>query len=204
MQTHTGIFEKYFTVQEEKAILGAAWRERANLISRRDYWTMMVMRHSGGRVASVAALNVGDAEAAVSDKHLTFRNAKGGKTYGIFATKELCLALRALLRIRVVMGYTNDDPDAPLLMSRNHRRITTRSLQLRVEIWRNKAGIRNGTPHFFRHTMGRRLLASSTAESPHKALMFVQGALGHSHLNTTAIYAAPGREEMRRAMEAQA
>lgn len=196
-----GTFERYFTRQEERSILGAAWQLRADLQARRDYWVMMAMRHSGGRGGSIVALNVCDAEEAIAERRLYFRTAKGGRSYDIPVNRLLRRALRELLLVRKAMGYSNADGDVPLLMSRNHKRLNIRSLQLRVKKWCTAAGIAHGTPHFFRHTLGRNLVARSTSPEPR---LIVQRILGHSSINSTAIYTAPGREEIRQAMEGQA
>lgn len=204
MQPTTGVFEKYFTREEEKTLFAACRKQKGDMHALRDYWTMKLMRYSGGRVSSICGLTVGDALSAIAHQDLRFTTAKGGRPYSVAVHKNVRMALLVLLRIRLRMGLRNDDPKAPLLAGRGGRHMTTRNLQLRVEIWRKAAGIQAGTPHFFRHTMGRRMVDESTAQTTDKALLLVQGALGHRSFNTTAIYAAPGREELRQAVEGQA
>lgn len=196
----SGVFERYFTRSEERYLFALVRRQMGNLLSRRDYWIMVAMRHSGGRVGSIAGLNVGDADKALLGEELTFHTAKGGRTYSIHVNRVLRKALRELLKVRMAMGHRNDDPAEPLIMSRKHKRISVRSLQSRVGSWCKFANIK-GTPHFFRHTLGRRIIETSEAREPSR---IVQKVLGHTNPASTAIYTAPGREDVRAAMEAQA
>lgn len=193
-------FEKYFTRDEERRLFSTVRKFRAEILARRDLHVMLVMRQSGGRVGSIAGLNVGDAQRAITDHKLKFNRAKGSRPYEIYANRVCRRALRELLRVRQAQGYTNTDPSAPLIMSRNHNRISVRSLQARVKSWCTAAGIFHGTPHVFRHTLGKRIV--ETSESP-EPLRIAQRALGHRNINTTLIYAAPDRDAVRDAMELQ-
>lgn len=193
-------FEKYFTRDEERRIFATVRKYVADILARRDLYVMLVMRQSGGRVGSISGLNVIDAQNALTDHHLWFRRAKGGRHYKVYANRVCRRALRELLRIRQAQGYRNDKPNAPLIMSRNRNRISVRSLQARVKAWSLAAGVFHGTPHVFRHTLGKRLVESSESREP---LRIVQKALGHRNINTTTIYTAPDRDAVREAMELQ-
>ncbi len=195
------VFERYFTRAEERQILQAARRQAGDVVARRDYWLMVAMRHSGGRVSSMVGLTVEDAQHAIADKILTFRKVKGGRVYKIPANRVLRVAMRELLKVRAAMGFKNHDPAALLLTSRQGAWITVRTVQLRVKHWREVAGLPDGTPHFFRHTLGRRLVEDSTSPAPQR---IAQRILGHTNPSSTAIYISPGREDLRQAMEGQA
>lgn len=195
-----GTFEKYFTRDEERRLFAVVRKYVADVLARRDLYLMVVMRQTGGRVGSIVGLNVGDAQRALTDHKLRFNRVKGGRPYEVYANLVCRRALRELLRVRGAMGYKNADPREPLIMSRNHKRISIRSIQARVKLWCTAAGIVDGSPHFFRHTLGKRLVETSTSREP---LRIVQRVLGHRNINTTTIYTAPDRDDVRDAMELQ-
>jgi site-specific recombinase XerC len=194
-------FEKYYTRDEERRLFATVRKCIADILARRDLHVMVVMRQSGGRVGSIAGLNVGDAQRALSEHKLRFTRVKGGRPYEVHANRVCRRALRELLRVRLAQGYKNTDPNAPLIMSRNHRRISVRSLQARVKKWTLAAAIFHGTPHVFRHTLGKRIVETSTSPEP---LRIAQRVLGHRDISTTTIYTAPDRDTVREAMEMQA
>jgi site-specific recombinase XerC len=136
----------------------------------------------------------------LADRVLTLRDAicKNGNGYSVPLTRQAAKDLRALLAIRKSMGHAHD-ADAPLVVSRNHRGLSVRSYQDRLQHWRELAGLPVGvSPHWFRHTLAKRIMANSTAADP-RGKVFV--ALGHGDINSTAIYTMPDKEDVRLALE---
>ena len=187
---------KYFLPHEEKQLLTTV-KAASSVIAERDYGWMCLLRQTGLRVGSLARLTVFDATEALRIGYL-FYIGKGNRPGKVFINKKAKMALKSLLAARQNMGYIND-PDAPLIMSRNHNGIAIRTLQYRMTFWVEKAGLPlHASPHWWRHTMGIRIIERSTAKVP---LLIVQSVLNHANIKNTAIYTRPGREQIEQSME---
>ncbi len=200
-QTSTStVFERYLTIEEEKHLFSAV-DKFGDMFARRDAAWMRLLRHTGIRVGTMAELTVNDAQQAIRTKRLVLRDeiCKRKNGYTVHANTSALKALRKLLKIREEMGLRNI-PAYPLVMSRNHLPMSIRSYQDRINKWRKEAGLTIGvTPHFFRHTAAQRIMERSTAANP---LLVVKAALGHQHINSSAIYSQPNREQVALDMEA--
>ncbi|MFZ5658791.1 MAG: tyrosine-type recombinase/integrase [Pseudomonadota bacterium] len=193
------VFDRYLAVSEEKQLFRTI-KQFVHLLARRDHAWMRLLRQTGIRGGVLCGLTVHDAELALKENYLRVRAQinKGGREYTVYLNKPARQALQDLLRIRREMGHPQH-PDAPLVMSRNHQGISMRSLQSRMRHWTRVAGLGvEASPHWFRHTLAKRLFSQSTAQDPRG---IAQRALGHASINSTAIYTLPDREAMERAME---
>lgn len=194
-------FERYLTEAEEKAFFDYV-RQFSDVLARRDVAWMTLMRQTGIRVTPMSLLTVSDAKKALSKGYLHVRPEinKRGKGYTVRLNKEAKKQLQVLILIRIEMGYSKDDTDAPLVMSRNHAGMSVRSYQTRMKYWLTRAGVNtHASPHWLRHTLSKRLIKHSTSSNP---LGIVQAALGHSSIASSAVYAMPDKEELEAAMEA--
>lgn len=200
MQKETAL-TRYLTVEEEKQLFKTV-QAFSDVLARRDAAWMQLMRQTGIRVGTMAGLDVRDAQCALREKRLAVRPDinKGGKHgYTVPLNRKAIRALNHLLKIRREMGHPNS-PDSALVVSRNHRRLSVRSFQDRLVHWRDTAGLTlKVTPHFFRHTVGQRVMEHSTAVNP---MRVAQSVLGHRSISSTAIYSKPTREQIEMDMEA--
>lgn len=192
------IFVRYLTVREER-LLFRAIAKCAGQLAVRDLNWMQLMRRTGLRVTPTSRLTVGDAVDALSTGELTVgEHNKRKKRHVCYLTKGTRRNLQALLRTRKALGYSNADHDAPLIMSRNHKGLSVRSFQARMRLWVKRAGLEVvATPHWFRHTLGKRIMQESTAKDPRRIAQLV---LGHTRMETTLIYTQPDREDIQRTM----
>ncbi len=72
--------------------------------------------------------------------------------------------------------------ESPLLVTRCHRRLPTRSLRDHIQRYRERADLDvRCSPHTFRHTFASRLAGVAP-------LPVVQVALGHARLSSTQVY----------------
>lgn len=219
------VFERYFSEKEERQLM-ACVRGAGGLpgvpgvLARRDAAWMSLLRQTGLRVTPLAKLTVGDARAALGKAVLNVRGEtnKRGREHKVELNRVALAALGALLKVRAELT-TDHDFDAPLILSREHRGrvrgamtdelgalalahgtgMSVRALQQRMRLWCDRAGLADGSPHWMRHTLAKRLMARSTARNP---LAIVAGVLGHSSQNSTAVYCQPDKEEITQAMEA--
>ena len=194
-------FSTYFTRQEEKKLLTTIKAHSADIYAERDYWWMVLARHTAVRVCVLSGLTVGDAKDAIKNERLHIRPEinKRRKQQDLFGKKIIITALKNLLRIHKQMvqpedfrGFDYDD--RPLIISRNHKPMSIRSFQSRMSLWCEKAGIEAGSPHWWRHTWAKRQVAAS--DDVARTLMRIQLWLGHEDPKTTAIYTRPDKEEM--------
>ena len=199
--THAKPFTRYLTEDEEKRLFNHIWQFRADILARRDWHWMMVLRQTGLRIGTLARLTVGEARQALREPYrleLRAEACKGGRSYTVRFTRKARRSLRALLAVRAEQGHA-PLADAPLIMSRNHRPLSVRSYQDRLRKWCLSAGLDAAvSPHWFRHTLAKRALERSVSRNP---LLVVQQMLGHGSITSTAIYTRPDREEIDEAFE---
>lgn len=194
------VLERALTRAEEQQLLDHVGALR-DALAQRDHGWMRYLRFTGLRISAFAALTVGDARQALRTKYCRALGAKGAPAYQVFHNEQAREAVRDLLRVREAMSGEADPPAAaPLVLNRRGRRLSVRSYQARMQAWVAAAGLPvAASPHWWRHTRGRRIVQNSTAREP---LLIVQRQLGHCSLSSTGIYSAPDREEFEHAMEA--
>ena len=193
-------FERYLTKAEEKQLFDYVGKF-SDVLARRDCAWMGLLRQTGIRVKPMSLFTVADANEALSTRYFNIRSEtnKNSQEHKILATKKSIALLKELLIIRVEMGYSGDE-DQPLIMSRNHKGLSVRSFQDRMQYWRHASGLTcNASPHWFRHTLAKRIMATSVSNNP---LAVVQVALGHSSITSSGVYTRPDKEDMALSMEA--
>lgn len=193
------VFERYLTEGEERQLLRTV-AQYVDVRARRDHAWMEVLRVTGVRIRAFSQLTVAHAEEAVRTGVLRLEGAiqKRGRAQRVPVAKRGRSALRRLLRIRRELGYA-PRPEAPLVMSRHHRALSVRSYQARMRHWVEVAGLDvQASPHWFRHTLAKRIVARSEARDP---AAIVQGVLGHAGRNSTGCYLLPDREAVADAIE---
>lgn len=193
------VFERYLTVEEERKLLSTVGQYQ-DILARRDAAWMAFLRQTGVRVQAFSRLTVYDAKHALMSEYLTLPGSiqKQEQAHRVYLNKAARKALRRLLAIRREQGHA-EIPQAPLVMSRHQRAMSVRSYQCRMRHWCAKAGLQvQASPHWWRHTLAKRLIAQSTAKDP---IGIVQGALGHKSRSSTGVYTLPDREEIAQALE---
>ena len=153
----------------------AAWHDA------RDLAMMELLYSSGLRLAELTGANRGDLSEA--DRSIVV-TGKGNKTRVVPVGRKAFAAIAAWNKVR------DSSPRAPaivddeaLFISERGRRISPRSVQLRLKRWMQKSGLPgNLSPHMLRHSFASHLLESSSD------LRAVQEMLGHQDIATTQIY----------------
>lgn len=197
--TERKAFRRYITEGEEVRL----FRHLAKHTSRyaqRDMWWMRLLRQTGMRLGSLCSLTVGQAILALESGTLSLADeqAKGGNGYDIILNTAARRALQELLRIRRSLRRTSHDDEA-LIVSQRGAALSERSYQHRMRCWCLSAGLGvEASPHWWRHTFAKRIVARSNAKDP---LAVAQIALGHRDRRATVIYTLPDREEVLAALE---
>lgn len=145
-------------------------------LALRDRAMFELFYSSGLRLAELVSLNVNDIH---PDRELRVVG-KGQKTRIVPVGKEAQRWLELWLTERSNWAGASDPA---LFLSNQQRRISARSVQLRLRKWGIIQGVADNVhPHKLRHSFATHILESS------RDLRAVQELLGHANLSTTQIY----------------
>ena len=139
---------------------------------------MMELFYSSGlRLSELVDLDIESIDLQESSLRAT---GKGNKTRILPIGEKAADALKTWLQRRVEMA---DLEEQALFVSNRGTRISTRSVQQRLDYWRKKQGLEQHIhPHKLRHSFASHILESSGD------LRAVQELLGHTDISTTQIY----------------
>ena len=182
---HNGV--KHFTDNEVKPFFEAVEKEG----NMRDLTIFKTLLFTGLRLSELQGLNV---EQVKSRDFLTVVG-KGGKERTLPLTPDMKKIFQDFLEWKKEVGESLH-PRAPLFKNQKGTgRITARGIQYRVDYYVKKAKLeRSFSPHAFRHTVGYALGKKGIP------IRVIQKLLGHSNINTTAIYVEPDLDQMGQAL----
>lgn len=148
-----------------------------SILEIRDLAIFELCYSSGLRLSELTALDINDLD--LHNQSLMVRHGKGNKSRYLPIGSKAVKALQHWLHHRIVASA---DENA-VFTSKQGKRLTQRSVQLRLKQWCIKKGITEHVhPHMLRHSFASHLLESS------QDLRAVQDLLGHSNIGTTQIY----------------
>lgn len=180
---------KYLNEEEKKRLLSTLVDRKS---AARSYMMYHLMLNTGLRLSETISLNVGD----VQGKRLLSIPGKGGRIRDIPLNKTTRERILEFLSWKGVKGESLE-PNTPLFLSRNHKRISKRAVQRDLKKWIRLSGIEgNYSPHALRHTVGTELLNKT------KNIRLVQEFLGHRDVSTTMVYTHVTKEQIAEAAEA--
>ena len=104
---------------------------------------------------------------------------KGNKTRDLPIGKKAIQATRDWILVRNKFSLSNTKA---LFLNKNGKRLSNRSVQLRLQKLSKKRGLPSVNPHMLRHSFASHILESSGD------LRAVQEMLGHTDIGTTQIY----------------
>jgi integrase/recombinase XerC len=146
-------------------------------IVTRDRAILELLYSSGLRLSELTGLNLGDIDVADATVRVT---GKGNKERMLPVGRLALESLRSWFKVRANLA---DATEQSVFVSSRGRRISTRSVQARVEYWAKRQGIDMRVyPHLLRHSFATHLLESS------HDLRGVQELLGHANIATTQVY----------------
>ncbi|MBL4743135.1 MAG: tyrosine recombinase XerC [Cycloclasticus sp.] len=150
----------------------------ADNLEIRDLAMWELLYSSGLRVSEVVNIDIMEADLSARSVHIV--NGKGRKSRLLPLGKKATDAIRRWLSVRAQLVKTDE---AALFVGKTGFRLTTRSIQSRLERWRKRHGLQGRLyPHMLRHSFASHMLESS------QDLRAVQELLGHSNISTTQIY----------------
>lgn len=163
---------KVLDVDQMTGMLNAA---PESVLEARDLAMFELFYSSGLRLSELVRLDLTDIDH--KEGFIRVRFGKGGKQRQVPVGKKALEALNGWLGCR-----PSTDAPAVFVTSRG-RRLTQRSVQLRLDRWGKKHGILERLhPHMLRHSFASHLLEAS------QDIRAVQELLGHSNISTTQIY----------------
>lgn len=165
---------KTLDVDQVNALLDA---DASSVLEIRDVAMFELFYSSGLRLNELGSLNLNDID--FHDRQLTVISGKGRKSRLLPVGTQAIKALQAWLDVR--SGQSRDE--MALFTSNRGKRLSNRSIQLRLKQWCIKKGISESVhPHMLRHSFATHLLETS------RDLRAVQELLGHENISTTQIY----------------
>jgi integrase/recombinase XerC len=151
--------------------------DAAGPLALRDKAILELFYSSGLRLSELTALAPADVDFDDATVRVT---GKGAKTRIVPVGSHALAALRAWLIERERLAAAGE---AALFVNNQGRRLSARSVQLRIERWALKRGLgRRVHPHALRHSFASHVLQSSGD------LRAVQEMLGHASISTTQVY----------------
>ena len=152
----------------------------------RDAAMLELLYSAGLRLAELAALNVKDLDPYSETLRVV---GKGSK-------ERVCPVGRPALRAISVYRQAAGVHSGPLFLNKSRRRLTARSIWLRMKKYIAAVGLPAATsPHKLRHSFATHLLDNGAD------LRSLQTLLGHANLSTTQIYTHVSTERLKRAYD---
>jgi integrase/recombinase XerC len=157
--------------------------------NRRDVAIIQLLRNTGIRVSELANLRLSDL--AISDRkgRIIVRWGKGGRYREIDLNADARQAISGYLEVRPNVA------DDHLFIDQRGTGLSARAIESLVTKYAGWAGLQGVTPHVLRHTFGKQLLDAG------ENLVTVATLMGHSRLDTTAIYTRPNAQDLEKALD---
>ena len=160
----------------------------------RDYCIITIFLNCGLRLSELCGLNLQD----VSSENTLKVTGKGNKERIVYLNEACVSAIKAYISVRPNDGINYNDRNA-LFISRNHRRISNKTVQHIVKTYLAKAGLKDKgfSTHKLRHTAATLMYQHGNVD-----IRVLKDILGHSSLGTTQIYTHVSNEQIKKASEA--
>jgi integrase/recombinase XerC len=156
---------------------------------KRDLAIVLTLRHTGLRVSELCALRLADVELGERKGSVTVRAGKGSKYRVVPLNLDARKAIQDYLAVRPAVV------DDHLFIGQRHQGLSPQAVENLVAKYARLAGLDAVTPHTLRHSFGKGLLDTGVD------LVAVAALLGHSRLETTAIYTHPSVRDLEAAVQ---
>ena len=180
---------KHLSLEDSLELLNSVDGEN----ERRDYCILTIFLNCGLRLSELCGLNLSD---ITSDGTMTV-TGKGNKERMVYLNDSCKTAIKRYLEVRPHEGLTADSKNA-LFISRNHKRISPRTVEHIVSEYIEKAGLggKGLSTHKLRHTA-----ATLMYQHGHVDIRVLKDILGHANLGTTQIYTHVSNEQIKSAID---
>lgn len=160
---------------------------------QRDYCILTLFLNCGLRLAELCSLNVTD----ISNENTLTVTGKGNKERLIYLNSACQEAIKAYLAVRPSEGLPATEKNA-LFVSRNHRRISNKTVQHIVKTYLEKSGLGDMgySTHKLRHTAATLMYQHGDVD-----IRVLKDILGHANLGTTQIYTHVSDKQIKKAAD---
>ncbi len=181
---------KHLTLEDSLELLNSV--DGAN--QKRDYCILTIFLNCGLRLAELCSLNIND----IKLDGTMVVTGKGNKERLIYLNDACMTAIREYLAVRPTEDIVYEDRNA-LFISRNHRRISPKTVQHLVKTFLAKAGLEGQgySTHKLRHTAATLMYQHGEVD-----IRVLKDILGHSNLGTTQIYTHVSDKQIKGAVDA--
>jgi integrase/recombinase XerC len=183
--------------KEQLALLRAV-RKSDNL---RDLAIITMLLHTGMRVGELCNLRVSDIRISTHSNMVTVREGKGTKRRNIPLNSTVISILKDYLKSLdtdehvVLITGPNPEKERFLFYGQKRMPLTDRGVRYIIQKYAYNAKIEHLSPHVFRHTCAKNLIDAG------QPIDRVSKILGHSNVNTTAVYTIPTERDLHITME---
>lgn len=173
-------------------------RKSGNL---RDLAIVTMLLHTGMRVSELCNLRISDIRISTNSNMITVREGKGTKRRNIPLNSTVIRVLKDYLNsfdgAGQMTAVTSSKPEQQHFLFYGQKRmpLTDRGVRYIIQKYAYEAKIDNLSPHVFRHTCAKNLIDAG------QSIDRVSKILGHSNINTTAIYTMPNENDLHITME---
>lgn len=180
---------KHLTLEDSLELLNSV--DGAN--QKRDFCILTIFLNCGLRLAELCSLNIGDIKA---DGTMTV-TGKGNKERLVYLNEACREAIKDYLSVRPNENLPYPHQNA-LFVSRNHRRISPKTVQHIVKTHLNNAGLggQGFSTHKLRHTAATLMYQHGQVD-----IRVLKDILGHSNLGTTQIYTHVSDTQIKNAID---
>ncbi|MBR7132624.1 MAG: tyrosine recombinase XerC [Clostridia bacterium] len=180
---------KHLTLEDSLELLNSV--EGNNM--KRDYCILTLFLNCGLRLAELCSLNLSD---ITTDGTITV-TGKGNKQRLVYLNEACQNAINEYLAVRPHEGLAVTEKNA-LFISRNHRRISPKTVQHIVKSYLEKSGLGNMgySTHKLRHTAATLMYQHGNVD-----IRVLKDILGHSNLGTTQIYTHVSDKQIKHAVD---
>ena len=160
---------------------------------KRDYCILTLFLNCGLRLSELCGLNLSDIS---GDGTLTV-TGKGNKERMVYLNDSCLAALKNYLAVRPNEGIPATERNA-LFISRNHRRISPKTVQHIVKTYLERAGLgdKGFSTHKLRHTAATLMYQHGNVD-----IRVLKDILGHANLGTTQIYTHVSDRQIKKAVD---
>jgi len=161
---------------------------------QRDYCILTLFLNCGLRLAELCSLNLSD----ITEEGSLTVTGKGNKERLVYLNDACQTAIKDYLAVRPNDSLPITEKNA-LFISRNHRRISPKTVQHIVKTYLEKSGLGNMgySTHKLRHTAATLMYQHGNVD-----IRVLKDILGHANLGTTQIYTHVSDKQIKNAVDA--
>lgn len=184
---------KFLSLEESLELLDAVREDKASQTRERDYAILTLFLNCGLRLSELCGINLNDLDREISSVRIL---GKGSKERMVYLNSACSEAIKDYLVVRAKDAQIKDK-NALFISSRQHNRISKKTVQWLVKKYLGAAGLeqKHYSTHKLRHTAATLMYRTGKVD-----VRVLKDILGHEQLNTTQIYTHVSDESMREAM----